>query len=382
MKLKWILPLLLVVGLAIAQMSCGSSTSTSGINSLPKATGAVSSTGSSQILPAATSGTPIKNFENITWNGGRSRGMCESGAILKGVLREAAGPDKILCYIGVMESNGAFIASYDGTDKYYEIAGAGEGGALKVKFNITSDGAGGISNFKMWTCDDGTTQSEYISVVNTNGSIDMRTVHYHSNGGFTFRNIATASGTYTAGSGWTNKTMAVSMRGTGSSPSFDESAYASITQGASSATISAYRKGSYSSANFVQAMYAVTEILSTGSMNTFSVGDGSVKFDGAYNSSTLPGSASTVSWTGDDQGIVSPASNGDNYSSANSGSLPTPSTLTPNFAGAEVWDCTSSGGFTAVDISSNTAINSGISSCNTQFAADDDRSFIDCHNGG
>lgn len=372
----------ITVAALLLQIGCSNSTSTSGIASLPKATGAVSSVGAEQILQAAVTGTPVKDFEDITWGGSKSRGMCESGAILKNVLREAAGPDKILCYLGVMESNGAFTASYDGTDKYYEVAGAGEGAALKVKFNITTDTNGNISNFKMWTCDDGSTQSEYISVVNTNGSINMRTIHYHTGSGFTFRNIATATGNYNSSSGWTSKTMTVSLRGTGSSPSFDESGYASITQGASTATLSAFRTGSYSSSNYVQAMYSVMGILNTGSMNTFAVGDGSVKFDGAYNSSTLPGSPATVSWLGDDQSIVSPASNGDHYTAANSGSLPTPSTQTPNFAGDEVWDCSSSSGFTSVSITGNSTIQTGLSACDTQFAADNNRSFIDCHNGG
>jgi hypothetical protein len=306
--------------------------------------------------------------------------MCDSGSLLKNVLREAGNPDKILCYVGVMEANGAFSASYDGTDKFYSITGAGEsGGAMKVKFNISTGSDGVISNFKMWTCESGSTQSEYISVTNTNGVVAMRSIHSNTRGGFSFASIATASGNFSNTTGWSTKNLAVSYSGSGTG--FTDNGYTTITQGATTATISGFHQGTYSSNPYISASYAVVDLIGTSSLNTFAVGNGSVKFDAAFNSSSLPGTPTTISWNGDTQALVSPASNGENYTAANSGTLPTPSTQNPTFAGAEIWDCTSSSGFTSATIEGNTSIQSGLSTCDTQFAADDHQGHIDCHSG-
>lgn len=359
------------------------------IASLPKATGSVAATSASSatIKPAATTGTLIKDLQDVDWND-KSRALCEAGSIVKNVLREAGTGDKILCYIGVMERNNLFNASYDGTDKYYTLApGAGDEDpqTMKVKFNITQSG-GQISNFKMWTCEDGSTQSQYLSLTNTNGTVTMTSVNRHSGGGFTFGNRATVNGTVNSSGSWLTKAMTSSIEGTGTygSESFTHDGYASITQESSTITLSAFQTGTHDDGStdhtFTSELYGIMEILNPGSLSTFAIGDGSLDFELNFDGTPANG---TASWTGDNQGVVTPATSGPYYEDAEAGTPPTAAaqTITFNSADSETWDC-AGGTFTDIPSSSFTsAIETQLQACDTQFAGDDHRQHIDCHSG-
>ncbi len=370
-----------VAALCMGGCSDNATSGLSDISSLPVATGSVSSSGSAILKPVASTGVILKNLSDVTWSG-KSRALCEAGAITKNALRETARNDKIQCYIGVMEANNLFNASYDGTDKYYTLPSEDE--TMKIKFNIASAG-GAITSFKMWTCEDGSTQSQYLSTTNTNNAVSITSVMSRS---FTFDSVtgsfgnrATVTGTVNSSGAWLSKDMTVSMRR--SHGVEDSSEYSSISQGASTITISAFRSGTYSSSAFSTQVYGISEILNAGSLTTFALGDGSMKY-----AATFPGDTSasgTVSWTGDDMLALSPASSGTYYSSAAAGTLPTVATQTISFdsAAGEAWDCAAdAGGFTAISAASFTAdLESQLAVCDAKYAGDTDRRFIDCHGG-
>lgn len=379
-----ILSVITVAILAAAVSGCSDSSTSAGlsdISSLPAATASVASSGSAVVKPVASTGVVLKDLNDISWSG-KSRALCEAAAITKNVLRETAQTDKIKCYIGVMEANNLFNASYDGSDKYYTLAS--EEDTMKIKFNIAASG-GAISSFKMWTCEDGATQSQYLSTTNSNNTVSISTVMsrsftFESVSG-TFANRATVTGTVNSSGQWLSKDMTVALRAVRGVE--DSSAYSTISQGATSMTLNAYRTGTHSSSAFSTQVYGVAEILNAGSLTTFAIGDGSMKY-----AATFPGDGSasgTVSWTGDDMLRLTPATDGPNYSAADAGTLLTPASQTIVFdsAAGETWDCAAdSSGFTDIPASAFTAtVEAGLAVCNAKFAADDDRRFTDCHSG-
>ncbi len=391
--MKSILSVFTVIS-SIGLVGCGSSSSgLSDIASLPKATASVSATSSILVKPVATTGTLVKDLNTITWTG-NSRGLCEAGSIVKDALRETGTGDKILCYIGVMERNNLFNASYDGTDKYYTLAPAADEEdpqTMRIKFNITESG-GQISNFKMWTCENGSTQSQYLSLVNADGEVDMVAVSRFSSssGGNTFSNgnRATVEGTVSSTGAWTSKTLTSRYEGSSTyeGNTFTNDGYAQIIQAATSLTLSAFQMGTYndgSAHTFSSEVFGAMEILGAGSLSTFALGDGSLKFVVDYGGTSDSG---TTSWTGDDQNVLGDVTSGTFYSTANGGTVPTAAaqTITFDSSASEDWDCTAPSGATFTDIASSSftaTVEAGIATCDEQFAGDDNREYIECHQG-
>lgn len=391
--------------------SAASTSTISSIAALPKATGAVTAASSSARVAnldlsrlehewensaKATTGKKLSSLASVTWDSSTSRALCETGAIVKNVYREASSPDKVLCYVGVMEKLKLFTSSYDGTDKYYALTGAGANSSMKLKFNIAKDTNNGIKTFKMWACENSTTTNDqFLSESMTNGNASVISVHNGENqsdlASFTYSSRATVAGAVDSTGAWTSKTLTngVSAVLTIATLTYAENVYASIAQSSSALSINAFRSGTFSAPNvtpvtFNGQIYASVQGLKMDKLSTFALGDGSAVYKASYgtcgDACTFSG---TSSWNGDTLANLSTASTGDHYATVSGGTLPTISTPVTGYTSTdEQWDCTapSATPFTTVELTKITGDSAGavsMAACDAQYGLDD-TNFVDC----
>lgn len=388
-----------VLPLALGIAVSGCSTSTTGptdLSGLPTATGAVSSGTAVSLsdvrrggnLFNATTGVVLADAATSTFSG-KSRVMCEMTAAVRNILREAAQPDKIQCYVGAMEAAGVFSNSYDGDYHYYKLAGAGGedgSGALQIKFKAVKTN-GVISNFEMFTCQN-SVQSEYISTTlsGTNASIGAVSSHSQTFGSDTFSgaNRVSVSGTFSNGAWSGTKTITAqgefSQSGTFT---FSDERYVELTQGPSTLTFKGYGSNSFGGHTGTSSIYAVIQGIGMGDMTTFAVGDGTGKAEFTYDSFSHTG---TVSWNGDTKLNLSSASDGDYYSEVNAATLPSATSPDTTFTTAETWNCAPATSFSEINFAamqSNTSFSTNFQACNTNYGfGEEAQQWIDCPHTG
>jgi len=366
----------------LAISNCSSSSSSTAatattLSALPTASGPVTSSSIHKLdlQTDATTGIRLTALAGLTWNTTHSGPMCQVSSSVVRLLSEASQPDKILCYVGAMEANGAFTASYDGTDKYYTLTVSGRPeSAMKIKFNITKT-AGAITDFKMWMCQDGSrrayAQSEYVSTSLSAGTATVTSVGVHTGNFGTGSQRTVATGGFNSSGNWTSKTITHTGAFSGGSggSAFSHSQSMSLTQGTDSFTLSGYHNGYYGGTSNTQTgrFYSVIQALGLSNLSTASIGSGTAKY--AFSFPGGGGGTDTKSWHGDTR-LPEASGTASYFTTVDSQTLPTAASITaPTFAGAEIWDC-SSGSATSEAISManpSAALQSAITACDTKF---------------
>lgn len=395
-KLKYI-PIGILAFVALAGCTKSSDTpatvATNDFSSLPEVTGPVSSSApssfrASSMRPlAASTGVVLSTVATSTFGSGTSLAMCENVNYIKEILREASGPDKILCYMGKMKSTGVLPSSLDVADgnlKYVKLLNMGDSIVPRVKFQIVkTDGA--VTTFKMWSCFSGTTdsptQSEYISQTFSGTTTTIVTKNTGSSSGATYGSSMTTTGEFSNGS-WSSKNIAGNRYYSDGSSSNGMSI--DLDQYSDTVVMQIAMNGVFGTASFTNRFYTVAELLNGSSLSTAAIGDGSSKYIMSYdsNNDNSPefSESSTQSWYGDSKANLSTASDGSLYTSANSGTVPSaPSATTVTFSGDEAWDCTAPSGeeFVNADFSDGgSAITDGITACGAKYL--DSSSWVSC----
>tara|TARA_B110001454_G_scaffold124375_1_gene116070 strand:+ start:47195 stop:48433 length:1239 start_codon:yes stop_codon:yes gene_type:complete len=364
---------------------------TNEFSSLAEVTGPVTGVSSSGLsakltsnigILAATTGVSLSSPG--TFSSGTSLQLCENANYTKEILREAASPDKILCYMSKMKANGVIPSTLnlsDGNSKYIKLVnlpGGGGGGNSNplVKFQIVKSG-NAIASFKMWSCFSGTAsapeQSEYISELFNELTATVTSKYKGSESGATFGSSMTASGTFVDGA-WSSKNISgyryFSHSGNSNVMTINMNQYADRID------MSIAMKGRYSSSTYTNKFYSVMQILNGASLSTLALGDGSSKYSMSYdsdsNGSAEFSEASTKSWSGDSKMNLSTASSGDYYTAANAGTVPADpnSAQTVSFSTDEAWDCTLPSGesWTEADFNvGGSGITEGMQACESKY---------------
>ncbi len=337
---------------------------------------------------SASSGnsTLLKDFdESATWTGGsKSRPMCELGTMTREILREAAGPDKTLCYVGKMEALGKFSNTIDdGNYHYYELT-QNSSPMLRVKFKIVkTDGI--ISTYEMFTCQyNGSSyaHNEYtnVTISSSTANITSKNVGGMTDSGttMTWGASTTVTGDISAAGDWTSKVLNASRYytydGTGSN---DGSFYQKmpLTQGAANMVIDGYNNSSFYNAGkaggagvstFSMRMYGKTELLNAGQLSTLAFGDGSAKAIMTFDSTDVGGGSLNTAVMAHWNGNANTESTSD-FASDVSSSTPRADdgSVSVTFGGSETWDCTAPSSFQAADIS--TSDMTSLMTCDDKF---------------
>lgn len=378
---------------ACSSSSGGGAATTNEFSSLPEVTGPVTTNGSLGIGSLATTGVVFSNPG--TFSSGMSVQMCENVNLLKEIFREASQPDKILCYMAAMKSSGVIPSSLniaDGDVKYVRLVNLpAEMKPLRsqrnstpiVKFQIQKTN-GAISSFKMYSCFSGTSgspiQSEYISQTFSGGTATVVAKNTGSEGAAEYGSEMTATGSFTTS--WETKNISgqryYSESGQSNKMTIDMNQFSDLIQ------MSIAMKGRFGADTFTNRFYTVAQLIGS-TPATFALGDGSSKVNMSFDQNSGGPveftDVSTYSWNGDTRLNLGTASNGDYYTSANSGSVPADpgaaSAIT--FTGEEAWDCTVPSGATLVEADFNdggTAIQTGMNSCNSKYG--EGGSWISC----
>lgn len=367
-------------------------------SSLPEVTGPVttnSSMGLSRKIGAFAASTGVVlNTVGETDFDGKSLQMCENVNYIKEVLREASGPDKILCYMGKMKASGVLPSSLsiaDGAIHYIKLVNLSDNGGSssvpRIKFQIVKNGSA-IESFKMWSCFSGTTdaptQSEYISQTFTGNSATVSSKYNGSQSGFSFGSDMTATGVFENGS-WTSKNIS-GTRYHSDGVSSSNSMSISLDQFANAISMQIAMSGVYGTSNFTNKFFTAAEILNSNTLSTIAIGDGTTKYEMSYDNDNNSGNGVTFtetsikSWNGDTKVNLSTAADGMMYDDANEGTIPSTPSVTPvTFSGDEAWDCSLPDGSSWVDAdftSGGEAIVTGMSECNQKFI--DNNNWIQC----
>jgi hypothetical protein len=302
--------------------------------------------GSAASHASSTTGSSVKGSGSATWSG-KSKAFCEMSRVLRDMYKETAQADRMKCMVGIMDkggllSKGGITDLYDGVDHYIQ-AGSGAS-AGKMRINATKDANGLVTAFKLYTCFQGTTQDNYVSMSNSSGVLTITAVGAHSFGtggvGGTGGHRSTVTGGVDASGHWTDKTVTHdgSFAGTQGGTGFKMGQHLSATQTADDLTIHGYRSGSKGIVTQTQQLYAKAQLITSSSIDTLSLGDGSAKFLFNYNGSPING---VVSWTGDDGKVASTSPYATDVTSQTLDTVGTPNTA---FGTGETWDCTAAAG--------------------------------------
>ncbi len=389
-----------------------SSTTASGISSLdalPAATGPVVGGGGSALVRhlsnlSSTTGTKLSQMGNsISFGVNDSRAFCENSNLIKQVMKEAANPDKILCYIAAMRSTGIVSASedvYDGNWHHWALNGMdsdGDGnsdpGSPLVKFRVIKDSSGKISEFKMYSCfgESGGSpiQSEYISQTFSGASAVVTSKYTGTESGTSFGAEVSATGAVNSSGEWTSKNLVARNYHHDGVSSF--SSYIDMNQYSDYITLSGYQRGSFTfdistTFTFDNKMETYVELINPDSLSDLALGHGSSKVGVVM---TMTGEEFNYtdnfveSWNGDTRAVDLLGPYEANVSSATLISSAAPTAV--SFSPGEQWDCNvSSISETVADMSSPNLISTGMGAammaCEDKFGSGDE--WIDCSDVG
>ncbi len=398
--------ILLIIGIAFYLTGCGSSSTTAdgitSLSSLPKASG--TTTASAAVarnstkraggqLQSATTGTQLDAWYTA-FNGqtSKSQTFCQLGLNVKEAIRAASQPDKIACYMGVMEKY-ASITNWpsdgsDGNYHYVNLSGAGEGGDMNIKFKITKTN-GVYSGFEMFS-GESSQQTEYVSMVSSGLDITLTSVNYYSGSrAMTHQGRVTVTGSINSSGAWTSaKSIVVeASRAETGAWTRSENLRLALTQYADRFLVQGYSTGSEnfgSAYTFTNQVYAYVQLLTPIPLSTLALGEGTAKISMTH--SGYGSFSQTRGWNGDTGAPISPSSGADYYSEVSAATLPSaPSSYNTAFATAETWDLTTPAGSTAATanfsaIEADTAARADFMACNTAFGFNEESNWPDCWN--
>lgn len=406
-----------ILGLA-ACGSSGSSDSTDSpslttIDSLPKATGAMSSSSDSSyrilrdflIRPAyaaAATGMNLNDTTSDSFSSSSSLAGCNSFNMVKEAINSAAQADQILCYVDQISEqfSDQGIDVYDGEWHVFDMDITGqEGSPDRIKMQVVKNAAGSITSFEMFMCADasGTSiQNEYTKQTISGTSLEMvaKGTHTNADGSGSGSHYVVVDGVLDSSGRYSSKTITTQYTGTyNESPNWSE---ATVIQTPGRFTLTAYQSGQWSqgeqSGSYSDQTAARGEILdantsfsSTGyDIRLLAVGDGASKFINSgssdqWGSYRYPESGSAVeAWLGDDDATLDPATDSDFYSEADALTLPeVEGVFSISFTeGTEDWDCvTLPDGVTAEDL--GTIDGAAMDAACTKYGLN--HNWIDCY---
>lgn len=391
-----VLGLFALIGACSKKSDSESSVVANEFASLPEVTGPVSTSAASLGLMntklEATTGVPLATVSTATFSAGMSVPMCENVNNIKEILREAASPDKILCYMGKMKATGVIPASLniaDGGVHYLKLVNLpGEGGGDRnstpqIKFQIVKTN-GAVSSFKMWSCFSGTAsvpeQSEYLVQSFTGEDATVSSKYKGSESGASYGSSMTATGKFVNGS-WSSKNISGFKYFNQSSNIFVNTL--NLDQYSDRFEMAIAMNGTYGGNTFSNRFFTVTQIIGGSSLATTAIGDGSSNYVMSHVPSSGPSfsQSGVVSWNGDTKMNLSTASDGDYYSAANAGTVPAApsSSQTVSFSGDEAWDCTAPEGSAFVDADftvGGSAILEGMQACEAKYIENNE--WVNC----
>lgn len=377
-------------------IGCGNdaTTTTTGaatLADLPKATGTTTASAAATIqrgneLQSATTGVELDSWYTA-FNGAtaKSQTFCQFGLMVKDVVRAASQPDKIACYLGVMEkystvsgwpSNGS-----DGNYHYVTLTNAG-GGDGKIKFKVTKTGSI-ITGMEMFSGFGGSAQTEYISMSMSGGTITLTSVQYYNGNGQTNLGRVTVTGTINSSGTWTSaKTVVAESSRTETTPSRSENTRVDLTQYADRFVVQGYRTGTDNGAAFTDQVYSLVQFLNPIPLGSLALGEGTAKMSMTH--ATFGSFAQTRAWNGDTGLPISPASTADYFATVTAATLPSaPASYNTSFAAAEQWDLLTPSGETAstVDfnnISADASAAAEFNACNTNYGFTEESGWPNC----
>ena len=303
-----------------------------------------------------------------------------------------------------MKSTGIIPTSenvYDGNWHHWELSGmdSNDDGFIDgsdvtplIKFRITRDSNGKISEFKMFSCfgdnSGGPVQTEYISQTFSGSSAVVTSKYAGAEAGpggtHTFGSEVTASGAVNSNGQWISKNLV--SRSSYQGPMMQSfNMYMNMNQYSDYLTLSGYQNGNYSfggtTFNFDTKMDSYIELLNAGSLSDLSLGHGSSKVDVSMGdgSSTYTDNNLIESWSGDTRDVILSGPYESNVSSA---SLISSSSSGPvSFSMDEQWNCdVSSASATSANMSPGnlmaTNMDDAMLACEYKFGAGDQ--WIDC----
>lgn len=336
-----------------------------------------------------TFGMKASDWSTNNWTS-KSGPLCDMGQQVSELFRNAANPDKILCYIAAMESANLFVGNnYDGNWKYYNVTGTPGRGNLKVKFRIQTSG-GAIRDFQMYTAQAARdsfrpvcSNTEYIHADLSSGAT-ITSVYNGSDGGNTFKGRVVATGNIDANGDWTSKTITANNSGAWGSDTNGN--YVVLNQYSDLVTLSGSMEGSFSGQSNKTRLYAQMALLDADPYVDLQYGAGSVKMWADWPGGSTPDLDVTRAWSSTGDKILSTSST--YYADVNAASYPalkayadvdTDATL----GTGETWDCSAdTAGAAFTDVPFGGAATAGIAACNAKFGGGGGGNWVQCWNNG
>jgi len=310
-----------------------------------------------------------------TWNG-KSGPLCDIGQQVANTFRDAAQPDKILCYIQAMESASLFTGNnYDNTNKYYRVSMGREG--VDVKFKIELNGTS-IKDFKMWTSQTARaaqkrsrvcSNDEYIHAAFTGSTASITSKMNNSFGGSQFKGKVMASGTVDAEGNWLTKSIESWNWGDFGADEFGS--YMDLDQYDGYLTLSAAMDGTFSGNTNSQLMYSKVQLVNASDRQNLEFGYGTTRFQAEWNPA-LEGPEADNYWAWNESGAPVAKASSTYWADVNQHALP--ATVIKTTMGTEAtlkepdgecWDGNPEGSFTTVTV--NAAAQAGLAACDAKF---------------
>jgi len=381
----------ILLGASILMLNCGGSSVELGtIDDLPQATAPVLGNSlaiASVSLNSAATGLTLKDLAGTAFNAATSsRAMCEVAGATREALENAGQSDKILCYVkNVMSASAnatalsaAEVNIYDGSDHVLALD-FGAGNVAKIKMKIVKSG-NSITTFKMYMCQNGTTQSEYLNQTISGSNVTINSKNVGGESGNTWKSDFSVTGKLNAEGAFTEKTLtSLSYNGNGTSTGATSATFNQYTNAMKASSYQTWTSGSNTNSNKVYANY---ELLGTDSLGTIAIGDGTLKTESTGSWGGNPWTWSvTEAWTGDTKAVVTPASNGAFYATVTAANLPatdptaTAAAITFTVGAADYWDC---GGTAEATLSVDQTI---LDAACTNFSlySGSDRDWLNCY---
>ena len=368
------------------------------IGALPKATSPMASGASANAAKdatkAATTGMSLATTSADSFSASSSRGACEMFNQLRQSINSASNADKILCYVGNMQSAfenaGTNLNVYDGawhvlnlnmiqcssdadcrvflpdgsascTNNACTVGGQPIGGAPdRVKMRIQKNAAGSITSFEMFMClnqNGSSRQNEYTRETIDGAIFSMRGIGQHGGSGSAGWHVVDVSGTLNANSTFTAKTIRV--RNSDSEGNNSHAQDGTLTQTPGLFSFSGFQYGANSSdagsGTYSNRVYGLGELLNDSStdLTKLAMGDGAVNyleggtFDNGHDPVGTYSGEGREAWSGDTIALMD---TNEFLAGAEAGTLPAVGDVSPAFASDELWDCSDDVGSGIVDL--------------------------------
>jgi len=355
---------------------------TSSLKNLPAVTGFV--VVSSETVGLVEAVSTFGEWPDLDWDTPKSQAMCFTGDVTRTVLSEAAGPDRILCKLAVLEDNGLLELAYDNTRHDFRITNLNDDGAETLHSIYGQKTGDEITTFKMYSCNESGVQDGYYSAdITRTGSpafASLRSVSAYEEGTDSGGQLATTSGSVDSLGNWTQKLVA--FQSITESSTLSRTSSVSIDQMMGpDFTIYGSFYGSSNGTDEASCFWAKGELDGTDSLETAAFGDGAMKHDTNIGGQTCDGNEQTSAWVGSSREVLSDTSGSTFYTNAQASFIPTLATFGPTnvaFTGDDAWNCTvqSEVEIDLSDVSSD--VQDALDACDVKFTLT--RESADCQN--